>query len=83
MTKNALLVAALTIGGLVQAHAGGYQGYQGYQGYGQTPDYQVQGNSYDLGNGFQTYNGTINGRPFDGNSYDYGTGFQNFNFNVH
>jgi hypothetical protein len=90
--KNALLTAALAflialftavLVSLIvgQAHAGGYQGYQGYQGYGQTHEYQVQGNSYDFGNGFQQYNGTVNGRSFDGSSYDYGTGFQTFNFN--
>ena len=78
-----LLAAALASLIAGQAHAGGYQGYQGYQGYGQTPDYQVQGYSFDPGTGFQTYNGTINGQPFDGYSYDYGTGFQGFNFNVH
>jgi hypothetical protein len=79
--KAALFATALASTLCQAAYAGGYQGYQGYQGYGQTPDYQVQGNAYDFGNGFQQYNGNVNGRPFNGSSYDYGTGFQTFNFN--
>jgi hypothetical protein len=39
-------------------------------------------NTVPLGNGFQSYNGTIGGQSFSGNSVPLGNGFQSYNYSI-